>query len=302
VYAVYETANGNHGRMEFECDRDATIVNPETGFRLSKGTTINHYFHNRGYLGMSFHIINESRVPGPPAEIKFTNAKITGEIFPDVDYMVVISGSAVAENDYYVYSEHPTVSNVVRGNEFFLFSREPYQEVMFSFDDRDTNVPGGTGWDEPPVEEPIIIPPVEIPPAALVLNDFSPPNRHGAKPVIFEELPGTGFKYGLVHVREFSDFIGAEANWNDATKTATVTGKDRYGNDLVISMVSDSSQMTVNGQTFDIAAYSGATQLTGLYTAKNTGSAIYLPFRAVANAYGSDPDWNPLTETVTFYR
>jgi len=290
------------GQMDFETDIVAIVENPESGFQLSRGTAVNHYWGHRNYRGMSFTVISESRA-AEPAIFTFTNATVTGEVFPDVEYKVAVSGNAVAENDYYVWYDewvtHGTELSV-RGHEFRLFSGEPYEsDIAFEFDEVGTNVPGGTGWDVEPEFVHPEIPSVEIPPQTLVLNEFSPP-VNGGRPIIWETLPGTGYEYGLVHLRQFTNFVGLDANWNNGV--VTITGHDRYGNDLVISMTSGGTEITVNGQSFDIAEYAGHSQFRGLYTAMNTGEHVYLPFRAIANAYGSTVTRDEATKTVTFHR
>lgn len=135
--------------------------------------------------------------------------------------------------------------------------------------------------------------------STLTLREDMPLNPYGFKPIIFLTLADAGYKYGLIHIREFSDFIGATAQWDAATATATLTGTDRDGAPLVITLASGQPFITVNGITHDIADYAGASQLHGRYTAYNANGAIYLPFRAVTHAYGGALAWDEATATVT---
>jgi len=104
-----------------------------------------------------------------------------------------------------------------------------------------------------------------------------------------------------VHLREFAraanipfDPVADPSIWDDETKTATFKGTDRYGNDLELLITADSPTMVVNGQTVDIATYSGASEYAGQYKAQlfdSNGWTLYLPFKAVAKAYGAEVEY-----------
>jgi hypothetical protein len=166
------------------------------------------------------------------------------------------------------------------------------------------------GPEGPPEDEPA---PVETPyepgeftaeptlPQMLVVNEFTPANAAGVRPFIMRYV-GDGYQIGLISLRAYSDFIQGTPVWDAETSTATVTGTDANGNPVVVSMVSGQTQITVNGASYDIGEYAGASNLSGLCTALNENDAIYLPLRAVTNAFGGRLDWNPDTATATIHR
>jgi hypothetical protein len=162
-------------------------------------------------------------------------------------------------------------------------------------------LPTGSGDVAPPPVGPgpdMIVPGGTVSANVLVLNESTPANAEGVRPFIMRNV-GDGFQIGLISLRVFADFIGATPAWDGETSTATVTGIDANGNPVVVSLVSGQTQITVNGQTHDIGEYAGADNLRGLCTALNEGGSIYLPMRAVTNAFGGRLEWNPDTATVT---
>jgi len=296
------------GNRPFDVDFEASTIAVTNGIELRPGTDIRHRWGNNWYSGMSYEVRSESRTDG--ATITITDCYITGQIYPDVEYKVVVSGNAVARNDAIVaeYFLDQADADYVK---WLLFDRAPYPVTALSLDTEGTMstlIPPPADFPEFPQPDPgssgnqI----VEIVQQTLVLNEFSPINQYGARPIVFDVLPGTGYKYGMIHLREFSDFIGAEAVWDNGSSSATITGHTRDGRSLEIQLASGASELTVTidgaSTTTDIAIYSGAPNLAGKYTGQNRDGALYLPFRAVANAYGTTLEWNPLTETVTFFR
>jgi uncharacterized repeat protein (TIGR02543 family) len=131
----------------------------------------------------------------------------------------------------------------------------------------------------------------------LVLNEESPANEQGVSPFIMRSV-NDDYQIGLISLRVFADFIGAAPVWDAATSTATVSGFDANGNPVVISLVSGETTITVNGQVFDIAEFAGAEDLIGLCTVYIEDGAIYLPLRAVTNAFGVSLGWDAETATV----
>ncbi|MDR1664251.1 MAG: copper amine oxidase N-terminal domain-containing protein, partial [Clostridiales bacterium] len=85
-------------------------------------------------------------------------------------------------------------------------------------------------------------------------------------------------------------------------KTATITGVHKNGSPVEIVLVSGGTEITVNGAVYDIGAYAGAENLRGLCTAYNSDGALYLPFRAVASAFGCDVAWDEANSAATITR
>jgi hypothetical protein len=124
----------------------------------------------------------------------------------------------------------------------------------------------------------------------------------GKPQLLYEDLAGTDppFVYGLVHVKTFCDFVGAITAWDDDTKTATLTGVDSAGSNVTVKLVSNGSDIEINGETFDMGAYVNAPEdQAGKYVTLNVNDSLYLPFRAVGYAFKSSIKQDPDTKAVT---
>jgi hypothetical protein len=137
-------------------------------------------------------------------------------------------------------------------------------------------------------------------PLEMLLSERHPAtDGSAAKPFILE--PVNGYDVGMVRAQTMADFIEAKADWVDATKTATITGVDRYGQPLEIVLVQGQYTATINGNTVDIAAYSGSAS-PGTATVLNKYDALYLPARFIIQAYGGRAIWDDIAKTATFYK
>jgi hypothetical protein len=134
-------------------------------------------------------------------------------------------------------------------------------------------------------------------PNALVLSETTAPNDQGVLPFIMRNV-SEEYNIGMISLRAFADFVGATPAWDGDTGTATVTGLDANFNPVTVSMVSGSNIITVNGQDYDIGEYAGADNLSGLCTAYNENGSLYLPLRAVTNAFGGSIDWDGVNATI----
>ncbi|MCX7841752.1 MAG: phosphate ABC transporter substrate-binding protein PstS family protein [Clostridia bacterium] len=87
----------------------------------------------------------------------------------------------------------------------------------------------------------------------------------------------------LVPIRAIAEALGADVQWDDATKTATVTTVDKE-----VSVTVNKSSASVNGEakTLDVAA-------------KIIGGRTMLPLRFVGEALGAKVDYIDATKTVT---
>jgi hypothetical protein len=296
VYAI----GGRVNDVEVLCDPQA-VVDSASGLQLSQGRPTRHSYANTLYEGMVFTVTHESR--NNPATITFTGVKLLGYIYPEVDYQVVVSGNAIAENDYLVFEEAKgnTVSVI---EEQLLFSNAPYNSSFYSFDDVDTNIPGGTGYaDAPaatdpaaPVEQPPVVAPyVPEGPTAWTINESTPGKEGYPNPFIRRNGVGLG------HVGAIAEFLGLEASWDDSIKTATLTGTDKYGAPLEIILVQNDTNGIINGVSYDIGTKTGS-GAPGTITVLNENNAIYLPLRFVHEAYGGTIAWDPATNTATLYK
>jgi hypothetical protein len=294
VYVIGNRA----AEVEFTADMRAT-VSEDSELRLGPGRVLRHRWSNTWVNGMSWTVEAESRTRGSnePAVITITGGKITGPIFPGVDYQIVVSGNAVARNDYTVFENTAGTGGFSEAlnNRWRLFDAAPYAESVVEFDE-------STSFDlvPPPAQEIVIPDPVIIlPSASLLLGPQSPP-VNGIVPFIL-----TDGNVGRVSLRVFSDFFfGPDAAvWDEATNTATVTGVNSLtGEETVVSFTNGSTNIVVNGDSFDIATFGGSNRPQGSVSVVNEGGRIYLPARSLADAFNINVQWNDQTKTATFTR
>jgi len=221
-------------------------------------------------------------------------------VYPDVPYKVVVSGNAVARNDRYVFEdEYAQTYDRYQEYQWWLYDASPYEVDAITLGENTmADLPPQAEIDFPPPSEGVSYMPTG--PLTLTVNEFTPAAAGEGKPFILREV-APGYKIGLISLRTFSNFIGATPDWDDTSKTATITGKDIKGDDLVITMVSGEKNGTINGQSYDIAEYSKSAP-TGTCTALNENGTIYLPLRFLTDAYGATLSWDANTWTATIHK
>ncbi|MCL2588496.1 MAG: stalk domain-containing protein [Oscillospiraceae bacterium] len=102
-------------------------------------------------------------------------------------------------------------------------------------------------------------------------------------PLTFDVAPQIVQGRTMVPVRGIFEALGAEVEWDSATRTVTATAE----NDDVITMVIGSTALTVNGTDFQMDA-----------APFTTGGRTLAPARFVAYAIGATVEWDPATWTV----
>lgn len=101
-------------------------------------------------------------------------------------------------------------------------------------------------------------------------------------PVWFDQPPTIVNDRTLVPLRAIFEAMGAEVNWDPATRTVTaVRGEDK------LSLVIDTNIINKNGKDFEIDV-----------PAMIIGDRTMVPARAIAESLGASVDWNPHTRTV----
>jgi hypothetical protein len=299
---------GDNNRLGDPTSQQGNVIT-QRGLELSRGVKMTHRFGSNYFVGMRYTVLRES--PDGLAEITFEDVLITGNIYPNVEYNVVISGNAVARNDFYVYDV--ATENYNRTMEQLLFFDPPYERPLFDFEGTDATRPGGTEWgDEAPeyVADPpatVVTPPVigsettivQTAPQSWTINEYTAGKEGYPSPFIMREVAGTNLAIGMVHARAIGEFLGLDVNWTEPT--ATLSGKDKYGNDLVIKFDNGASVGYINGVAYDIADYSGSSP-SGTGTAYNENNGLYLPLRFIMNAYGGTIGWDAATRSATLWK
>jgi len=307
---VYIIGDGRRQDVTLTADEIAVVDNPETGLRLRRGYRLHHPQPNYWLDGMVYVIERESW-SSEPASITIKNVAIAGNIYPGVEYKIVISGPGVAQNDQYVYEAQHT--GTAGGNLARLtvgaFYRDPYTIDAVRFADTTTDSGPGTGTDATPgtggTGTVIVNPNFTLP--TLFTNQPTPGGVEN--PLIFRRNTTNTTDVGFVSVAAFLDLLRAvygvdsvptnDDAWNNATQTATIYGPHKQGFTVTVELTVGSTNVTINGVTMDIAdSVGGASGPSGTIRVINEGNRNYLPLRCLAQAFG----WVPTLEgnAVTF--
>jgi hypothetical protein len=197
VYVVGPRA----GEIDFTADMIAKVNTGESGLRLTRGNVLrNRRSDSRISGGVRYTVEARSHEFGNnnAGEIIITGGRITGPVSPGAAYKVVISGPAIAANQYTVYENKPNAdANTLieaRNISWRLFDSEAYEKDVFNWtnainyglvipaSERPANCNG-----EPTIADvvrllewldPVRRPNVSInPPASIVAYDPTDPNR-----------------------------------------------------------------------------------------------------------------------------
>jgi len=308
---VYIIGDGRRQDVTLTADDIAVVDNPNTGLRLRRGYRLHHPQANFWLDGMVYVIERESW-SDEPASITIKNVAIAGNIYPGVDYRIVISGPGVAQNDQYVFEAqvHNTAGGQLANLTVGAFYRDPYFINAVEFADNTTTDSGpGTGTQGPGTDSGsgtvIINPTLTLP--TLFTNQPTPGGVEN--PLIFRRNTTNTTDVGFVSVAAFLDLLRAvygvdsvptnDAAWDNATQTATIYGPHKQGFTVTVVLTVGSTNVTINGVTMDIAdSVGGASGPSGTIRVINEGNRNYLPLRCLAQAFG----WVPTLEgnAVTF--
>jgi hypothetical protein len=108
--------------------------------------------------------------------------------------------------------------------------------------------------------------------------------------VAFPEV-APGIVSAMINPRVFAQFVGATSDWDDASRTFTFTGTSVLGAPVTVSLTLGSPNVTINGQSFDIAVAAGQTALVGKVMPQVVNDRQYVPARILANAFGIPVDF-----------
>jgi hypothetical protein len=282
--------------LEFRANPRAIINEDVSSLRLATGRPLEFNFGNSRIHGMRYVVTEVSgssslfRNRGEAGVITLTDAVVSGPIFSgNVDYQIVVSGNAVAANNYAVFEFDNTVT-AARDNSHVLFHSLPYTDDIFEIEEF-----------VPEEQAPIVVPPppviVHPPVSTLTLNEFSP-EVNGFRPFI---LVGST---GWVAARFFGEYFFGDDAVGFEDGIATVTGVNFLtGVDTVVTFSEGSSRMTVNGVESDIATFGGHPgRVEGSVTVALRDGRLYLPARSLGDAFGITVGWNSDTNTVSFTR
>jgi hypothetical protein len=287
------------GEVEFVCDPVAEVNTEVSGLQVARGNNLNHRWFNTNIRGMSFrvtHISRESRsADSAPGVITLTGGKITGPVYPGVEYSIVVSGNSVAANNVIVVQDAQNVVGNI-DNRWRLFDVNPYETLAFTLDPESV---------EPPKEDD------ETPPAqvvnTLILNEhrINMPAKDGsivARPFRFVTINDGANIVSMVNPRIIADFFGANVAVSEGPLTATITGVDKAGAPLEIVLTDGLASARINGVDTDIATFApGSSPVPGSVIVTNLDDRFYVPLRFIVKAFGYESDliWDQASLTAT---
>jgi len=267
-------------------------VNEASGLRLDGGRLMNPTTGgNVGRAGIAFTVTRQPYGGAAPApEITISNINVEGSAYPGVEYQLIFSGTGIANNDQEVFhatrtrnvfgnvAEAAVIGNMNRG----IFTSLPYNETVLE------NVFGGLLDLVPGL--------TDTNPSPGLSNEFRMWAGMGQiagvdEPFRWVPLAGTDLRVGFVSARAFAFFVNGSpdtgVDWNAATNTATISGKDVYGNNVNVVMTVGSNIAQVNGTPVDIATYANQSGPAGsIQVVPTPDGRIFLPLRFLANAFG----------------
>jgi len=296
VYVTGARAN----EVEFATDFVAEVNTEDSGLKLTRGSVLRHRWSNSWVNGVRFTVEEVSRERASRSnstygEIVITGGAITGPVYPGVEYEVVVSGSAVAANNYTVFENRRESSQIASYDEsrirsWRLFDSEPYSTAAFEYDMNSSEAP--------PVEVEVLVPPI-VRHRSLTLNEWTPAGADGIVPFIMHQI-NESTKVGMVSPRVIAEFFDGNVQWDGTTATITADHKD--GGSVTVTLQAGATSGTVNGATQDIATFSSydlSKVPAGSVEVVNVDGRFYVPMRFVTNAFGYSIEWNSVTNSVT---
>lgn len=117
----------------------------------------------------------------------------------------------------------------------------------------------------------------------VCMADTTPKVILDGKALVFDTPPVVDNGHTFVPLRTIFESLGAQIDWNDATKTVTAT-KDS----IKIVLTIGETTASVNSKTINLEA-----------PAKIIAGRTLVPLRFVSEAMGSQVDWDGATQTIT---
>jgi len=291
--------------VAFDTSRIATVNTEDSGLVLDRGEIRRiQDVNGRDIDVVVFTVLQGSREV--PAVITFTENFIFGNISDVVDYMLIVSGTRIAENNPTVYA----ATNLINGEERSagyamrnvqgLFDTLPYSTEIVRLAGI---VEGPIQTPGPGVTPPPTTPPREFPPLVLypqMGGIWSPSQQQTvAQPMI------THGGVARIALRVFGDHIGADIMTMTADRVVIISGLAVNGERMTVHLPVGSNTATiiyndrgVSLENVDIATWVIQNSPTG----QNSGAAgtvqtviynnlTYLPARFLSYVFGFNIEW-----------
>jgi len=258
-----------------------TLTVQNSAMRFDTGRLVNPQVGRAGREAIAFTVMRAPDANDEPTLV-LSNLLVEGQAFPGVEYQVVISGTAIANNDQEVYHAHHGHGNahgaVLRHMSRGVFTSLPYHGTVV------TNASGGV-WDHAPD---LGAPGQGAPGRELRVHEGMPAVA-GVDVPFFWEIVGPN-RVGMISLRVFAEyFLGTTPVWNHPS--GTISGLHANGSEVSFSFTNGATNVNlrVDGvdSTVDIATFvdflSGP---AGTVSPSVINDRAYLPLRFVAEAFG----------------
>ena len=282
---VYVTSDILARSLDLSLSSIPTLTVEGSALRFDTGRILRPSVGTHGREGVAFTVMRAPDAGDNPV-ITLSNLFVEGQAFPGVEYQIVVSGTAIANNDQEVYRANTSTAaegGALRHMSRGVFTTLPYNGTVVA------NVFGGV-WDHAPEGGPggITVPPVR----ELRLWEGMGAVSGVDTPFFWHRL-NDELVVGMVALRVFADFVGdSNPTWDQATQTAQVIAYDRNGNQVTLAVQANNTQAAIQNagqpqQNVDIAtAARGASGPAGTVMPLFVNDRIYLPLRFVAETFG----------------
>jgi|GEM_PF-3754165 len=282
---VYVSGNAANRNLKLNLHANQNMSVNNSNLQIGPGRWLGQQSDKFGAIVFPIIRVPSAHEAAEPITMRIEDVFVTGNVMPGIDYYVVISGSAFAENDQIIFHDRFGADSDVG-----IFTNLSYTTLAIGGEALD--------FDTPPddydayIYEDIIFEDVS---RAVSVSPFDSFEGVVGSPIIFREIAGANV--GFVSARAFAALIHSHQIFADTPTvgTYTIVGNHTGGSQVAVSMQSDSSDAIVyyNGVPHpinDIAAWAGSFSGVeqGELTSINVDGNLYLPFRAVANIFGYD--------------
>jgi len=257
-----------------------TLTVADSALRFGPGNLVTPQFGRTGRSAVVFTVIRQPNANEEPV-LTISNLAVEGQVFPGVDYQIVVSGTAVAYNDQEIFhSLHQSTAfgTQIRSMNRGVFTSLPYYQSVV-YNDGEGRWDGAPGSGLPGAQGRLLRVWEGMPAVANVSVPF------------YWEMVGPN-RVGMISLAVFAEeFLGTTPVWDSAARTGSIQGLDVNGNQVAVSFTigSTSINISTNGgyETVDIADFvQGLSGPSGTVRPTILDGRAYLPLRFIANAFG----------------
>jgi len=291
--------NINLGNMNISVD--APIVNEEaSGFAVREIP---------GSNGLGWRVQRPSNEGATAGTLSFNGVYLSGPSVPNVEWRVIIHGPEITENHLlpgqvpeantvpatpnanalwmgYVTNSANTTTADFRFLERAVFHALPYSAPLLvvqgesDIDHRNLHAGPGRGGR-----------------ASFTANTMVEVDGVTIQAAAFPTV-APGIVSSMMNPRVFAQFMGVSGDWDASAETFTFTGPNAMGASTTVTLTLNSPNVSINGQSFDIATHANQPSLAGQIRPQVINGRQYVPARILANAFGIPIEFSAGTVTL----